>query len=400
MSQSDPPRGSEAPVGAAAPEPQRLWVEDGGVRRPFMRGIMIHSLIGRGVPFEEANRCANAVRARLRPRGVVDKAAIRSELSRLLGEAYRESDPPRPPAADILVQGKGQDQPFSKGVLSQSLLAAAMEPTDAFEVARDIERELMRRGIARIERRELRRITYEAVCRRAGQRSADRYLVWRRYEDPQRPVILLIGGAAGVGKTSLALEVAHRLGIRRVLSTDSIRQIMRLMLSPELAPAIHGSSYDVYKLFPPGTLGADPMLEAFRMQTATVSVGVRASIERAINENASTVIDGVALFPGTLDLSAYEGRADVIFLVVATLDREAFASRFASRASETERPAHHYLENLDAILRIQEQFLEAADRRRIPIVDNDRFDRAVLLVLRHLTEALRERPDFDPSELL
>jgi 2-phosphoglycerate kinase len=402
MSESDRTgEGGDAPPGAPpASSDQRLWVQDGGVLRPFMRGIMIHSLIGRGVPFEEANRCANAVRQRLRPKGVVDKAAIRAELSTLIDPAYLEAEVHLPQSADIQVVGSSSAQPFSKGVLSQSLLAAAIEPGESFEVARDIERELLRREIVRIDRHELRRITYDAICRRSGQRAGERYLVWRRYEDPDRPVILLIGGAAGVGKTSLALEVAHRLGIRRVLSTDSIRQIMRLMLSPELAPAIHGSSYDAHTHFPAGTLGPDPMLEAFRMQTATVAVGVKASIERAINENASTVIDGVALFPGALDLSDYDGRADVITLVVATLDREAFAARFASRARETERTAHHYLENLDAILRIQDQFLEAADRHRIPIVDNDRFDRAVLLVLRHLTEALREQPEFDPRELL
>ena len=87
---------------------------------------------------------------------------------------------------------------------------------------------------------------------------------------------MLLGGAAGVGKTSLALEVAHRLGIGRVCSTDSVRQIMRIMLSRELVPAIHGSSYDAWRLLPPDSLGDDPVIEGFRAQAATVSVGVRA----------------------------------------------------------------------------------------------------------------------------
>ena len=102
--------------------------------------------------------------------------------------------------------------------------------------------------------------------------------------------------------------------------------------------------------------------QRFRAQAATVAVGVRASIERAIDENASTVIDGVALFPGALDLALYRDRADVIFLVVAALDREAWAARFSAReAGSSQRPAHEYLANLDKILRIQDQFLEAAD---------------------------------------
>jgi 2-phosphoglycerate kinase len=392
----DPPE-EAAPAG----DDRRLWVDDAGVRRPFMRGIMIHSLMARGVPFEEANRVANTVRDRLRPRGAIDKAAILEVLHELIDPNLLEAESRLPLAAEITVRGKSRGQPFSKGVLSQSLLAAAIDPNDSFEVARDIERELVRRGLTEIDRRDLRRITHDTIQRRLGPRAARRYLVWRHFEAGRRPVILLLGGAAGVGKTSLALEVAHRLGIGRVLSTDSIRQIMRLMLSSDLVPAIHGSSYDAFKHFPPGALGADPLLEGFRAQAATVAVGVRASIERAIDENASTVIDGVALFPGALDLALYKDRADVIFLVVAALDRDSWAARFSAReAGGSQRPAHEYLANLDAILRIQDQFLEAAERHGIPIVVNDRFERAVMLVIRHLTESLGKRRDFDPRALL
>jgi 2-phosphoglycerate kinase len=167
---------------------------------------------------------------------------------------------------------------------------------------------------------------------------------------------------------------------------------MRLTLSPEIAPALHGSSYDAWKLVPADNLGDDPVIDGFRDQTAIVSVGVRASMDRAVAENVSIVIDGVAVVPGLIDLAPYAGQAEVIFLVVATLDAEAYANRFAARAADgSRRSAHRYLENLDAILRIQDHVLEAAERHGIPIVENDSFDRAVLLVIRHVTETLRKR---------
>jgi 2-phosphoglycerate kinase len=388
----------------SAPEERplpRLWVEDAGKRRPFMRGIMIHSLMARGVSFEEADRAATAVRARLCTRRVVGKPEIVSEIRKILGDAPFESEQQLPSPVDIVIQGKGRGQPFSKGVLSQSLLAAAIEPSDAFDVAREIERDLLRRRLREMHRSDLRRLAYEALKRRMGEQAAERYLVWREFQEPQRPVILLLGGAAGVGKTSLALEVAHRLGIGRVLSSDSVRQIMRIMLSPELAPAIHGSSYDAYKRFPPGTLGSDPVIEGFRAQTATVSVGIRASMDRAMAENTNLIVDGVALVPGLIDPSAYAELAHVVFLVVATLDTEAYAARFASRAEEqAHRPAHHYVENLQAILRIQDHLLDAAERFGVPIVDNESFDRAVLLIIRHVTETLRKREGREPGAQL
>ena len=382
-------------------ETERLWVDDGGSRRPFMRGIVIHSLMARGVSFDEANSTANQVRERLWQRQVVGKPEIVAEIRNILGDAPFESERHLPTPVDIVILGKGEGQPFSKGVLSQSLLAAAIDPHDAFDVAREIERELIRRRVREFHRADLRALAFETLSRTMGLQAAERYLVWRHYHEPDRPVLLLLGGAAGAGKTSLALEVAHRLGIRRVLSSDSVRQIMRIMLSPDLAPAIHGSSYDAYKLFPLEVLGDDPVIEGFRAQTVTVSVGVRASLDRAVAENASLVFDGVSLVPGVIDLESYGELAHVIFLVVATLDAEAYAGRFAFReADQKQRVAHRYLENLDAILKIQDYFLDAAERYGVPIVDNDSFERAVLLIIRHVTETLRKRESIEISDLL
>jgi 2-phosphoglycerate kinase len=379
----------------------RTQVEDSGGRRPFMRGILIHSLMARGVSFDDAYRTAAEVRQRIGDRKVVPKEELAKTVAEILGNSTGLEEQPRPLPVSVLVEGHGQELPFSKGILSQSLLAAALDPTDAFDVARQIEGELVARRISRIERRELRQLAYQTLARDIGAKTAERYLVWRRFQQGERPVIILLGGAAGVGKTSLALEVAHRLGIGRVLSTDSIRQIMRLMLSPELVPAIHGSSYDAHRLLGADYQGEDPVLEGFRAQTATVSVGIRGSMDRAVAENASLVMDGVSILPGVIDLGAYEELAQVIFLVVATLDEDAFAKRFALRAAgEKRRSTHRYLENLDAILKIQDHFLDAAERFGAPIVDNVDFDRSVLQIIRHVTETLRKRGDFHADEIL
>ena len=55
----------------------RLMVEDAaGRRRPFMRGIMLHSLTERGVSFDDALSTANEIRARLRGQDVVGTGAL------------------------------------------------------------------------------------------------------------------------------------------------------------------------------------------------------------------------------------------------------------------------------------------------------------------------------------
>lgn len=379
----------------------RLLIQDASGRRPFMRGILVHSLMARGLSFEAAYGIANEVRERFHGRRVATRDEIAAAVTEILGSLPpREELQPLSETPNIVVTGQGRGSPFSKGFLSQSLLAAAIDPNDAFDVARQIERQLVLRGLREISRRDLRRLAYETLKQRIGPRSAQRYLVWRRYQEPEQPVILLLGGTAGSGKSSLAAEVAHRLGIHRGVSTDAIRQIMRIMLSPELVPAIHASSYEAHAVTGSPAKG-DPVVEGFLSQATTVSVGVRAMMDRAISENASMILEGVSIVPGLIGSDLYRDKAHVIFLVVATLDPEAFRTRFAARARDTRhRPPHHYLEHLDAILRIQDHFLELAEEHDVPIVDNDSFDASVLSIIRHVTETLRKSEDFDAAELL
>lgn len=354
-----------------------------------MRGIMIHSLMSRGAGFEEAFSAASAIRDGLGSRETVG----REELTKLLDRAFPDGleEPPLRAVPEIQVVSERSRSPFSKGVLSQSLLAAAIEPDQAHEVAREIEATLIGRGAREVDQADLRVLSAEVLEQQLNPRVAGRYLAWQEFLAGDRPLILLLAGAAGVGKSSLAQAVAHRLGIAGVTSTDAIRQVMRIMLGPELVPAIHASSYDAHKVVTRSEAAEDPVIDGFRAQAETVSVGARAMIERAIEENSSMILDGVAILPGLIDPSAYANAAYVVSLVVTTLDEKAFEARFAKRARGTAgRPPHRYLENLEAILRIQDHILELAEQYDVPIVDNSDFDDSVRSILRHVTETLRK----------
>jgi 2-phosphoglycerate kinase len=365
-------------------------VVSGDARRPFMRGIMVHSLMARGVPFEDALATAEHVRERIRGRSDVPRAELADLVGEVLGADYPHQ-PPMPLPPELLVMDESRSAPFSKATLAQSLLAASIEPADAHEVAARIEQRLRLEGRTQIDRSDLRKLAHDELNEAFGERTAGRYDVWREFQEPERPVIVLLGGTAGVGKTTIALEVARRLGISRVMSTDAIRQVMRIMLSAELMPALHASSFSAYHELPGVVDEDDAVIEGFVAQNAAVAVGVRAIIDRAVEENASLVLDGVALVPGLLDLSAYEGRAHVFFQVVARFDPAAMRSQFAARAErETHRDPNRYIDGLDEILEIQDYLLEQADREDVPIIENVTLEGSVLLVIRHVVERLRK----------
>lgn len=376
-----------------------LVVEESGITRPYMRGIMVHSLLARGVSFDDAYATAHTIGEQLRSRGSVPRAELSKLVSGILGESY-EHQPPIPIPITVQVQSGDRRTPFSKGTLSQSLLAASIEPDEAFGVAKQIEADLIREGKETVNRSELRSRVYKKVLDRFGRRTAQRFLVWREYQEPTKPVIILLGGTSGVGKTSLALTVAQRLGISRVLSTDSIRHVMRIMLSPELMPALHASSFDAHRDIPVVTDDEDSVVDGFLAQTTTVSVGVRAIMDRAIEENTSLVLDGVSLVPGLIDLEQYRQNAHVFFLLVARLDEDAFRNHFVLRAErQKRREAKRYVARMDEILRIQEFLLDLAERHEVPIVDNITLEGSVLLVIRHVVESLRKQGGIDFSEL-
>src|SRR5262249_8539909 len=174
-----------------------------------------------------------------------------------------------------------------------------------------------------------------------------RYLALRELE---LPIVLLVGGSTGSGKSRVATEVAHRLGITRVTSTDVIRQTMRAFFSKEFMPAIHPSSFEAGDALTGDW--PDRLIGGFLEQTRDVLVGVRAALDRALHEGLSTVLEGVHLVPGMVPTALEQ--AVLVQCVLAIEDEEAHARHFWIRdaASDGVRPLGKYLERFDDIRRI------------------------------------------------
>jgi 2-phosphoglycerate kinase len=273
-------------------------------------------------------------------------------------------------------------------------LAAGIEPRQAFEVVIEIERELRIRGRRSVTRDAIRTLAGSILQRRFGEASARRYHGWRAFQnEDDRPLIVLLGGTSGVGKSALALEVARRLSIARVLSTDSIRDVMRVMVSDDLVPTLHVSSFEAHSRLETGRRdGSDPIIEGFLEQSRTVLVGVRAVIERAITEGTNTALDGVSLVPGLFDLSAWQDRAHVFFLVAADEDRESLHGHLMARGQgRGTRASERYMRNFHEIFHIQEHLLSRAETFGVPVVDVQDLESAAQQVVAYVVGQLGER---------
>ena len=92
---------------------------------------------------------------------------------------------------------------------------------------------------------------------------------------------------------------------------------------------------------------------------------------------------------------------EILTSVVARLDEQSFRSHFERRAErERHRDAARYVKQLDAILKIQDHFLELADRYDVPIVDNVSIDNSVRLIIRHVVDTLCQKGEYPVEESL
>jgi 2-phosphoglycerate kinase len=180
-----------------------------------------------------------------------------------------------------------------------------------------------------------------------------------------RPLVILIGGATGTGKSTVATEVAYTLGITRLTSTDSIRQTLRAFFSYEFMPTIHHSSFSAGDAIADAE---DPLVAGFLEQSRTVLVGVQASIDRALQEGWSIIFEGVHLVPGLLPIEPE--RAIVCPFVLSIEDETEHAQHFFSRNEGSERPLTSYLDHFAEIRRLQTFIVGRAEREGVPVIEN------------------------------
>jgi 2-phosphoglycerate kinase len=313
-----------------------------------------------------------------------------------LGQARvpRDGSGLRPDGLPIQLVSDEHKVPFSKGLLATTLTATGLPPERAFAVAMDVERELRLRQEPEVDVGRFREMVEGVLVDSEGERYLRRYQLWNRLAREDKPVVVLIGGATGVGKSTLATKVADRLGIVRVISTDSIREVMRAFFSESLMPALHYSSYEAGKgvRIPLGS-GLDPQVVGFMEQVDMVNVGLLAVLDRAIEERISLIVEGVHVVPGMLAAEGAKERMSEILLlpmVVAVTDPKLHRSHFLVREQETSgrRAIARYLKQFEEIRKVQDFILERARAEGTLVVDNVHIDDTVGLVVDALYDVI------------
>jgi 2-phosphoglycerate kinase len=260
---------------------------------------------------------------------------------------------------ETIVVHKGHGLPYSKGLMAQSLSATGLPLERAFELARAVEQRLADGGRPEIDTVALNELTEGVLREEEGDDAVRRYRDWSRLDRLKRPLVVMIGGTTGVGKSTLATMLAARLGITRVIATDVVRQVLRAFFTHEAMPTVHRSAFEAGGL------------EGYREQAEHVGTGIAAIVQRAAEESKPVVVEGVHVVPGALD-GTLRDRCVVAEALLVVSDADLHRGHFGHRRGE--RPPERYLRGFEEIRELQDHLAERAAVEGIEVIDNENVD--------------------------
>ena len=284
------------------------------------------------------------------------------------------------------VDGEKYKEPFSKGIMSRSLNVADIGIERAHKIASDIEADLIKNDVCEISSVDLADVVLTHLSS-IDQDIATKYKNWRSLRTSEKPLIILIGGASGVGTSSMAFELANRLRLKNLISTDMIREVMRKIISKDLSPVIHKSSFDAFEAIRIPSIRVDPVIEGFISHVDVVNVGIEAIIERSVKEGISTIIEGVHIVPGFINNDLLENNNIILFTLTVD-DEEAHRQRFYSRCRQpwVKRPLERYMDNFETIRKTQRFLVEQAKIHNTHIINNVDINETIEIMVEDILE--------------
>ncbi len=272
-----------------------------------------------------------------------------------------------PDDPDLLIRNRqGEELPFSRGIMATSLLATGIPTEEAYRLALLVQRSLYEDRREHHDADDLVRFACDALrTEPGGDAIAELWLAWRAARRSGRPVVVVLSGAPGVGKSTLATRLAVRLEITRIVTTDAIREVLRTVVPPAVLPELHASTFE---LIEPDR--ADPFT-SFDRQCDAVANALAAVAGRLVTENRSMIAEGVHLPPGALTaaLVDHPQRPVVVERLVTASRATHLTNLDRRRSSEPLRDGARHMDGFERIVDIQEHLAERALRDGVPSID-------------------------------
>lgn len=377
---------------------------------PFLRGIMVHSLQEAGLSFKQAHSIATDIRSQIGNKSRISTGELEQRVIKKLAQLDQPDHQRRyqerwlPHLIEVETRD-GQLVEFSPELYRHELEAIGLKPGEALEIVSAVGEHLIKRRVSPVKSNYISRFTYRLLrkSKTLGPAVALRWLVWRDFVNSGKPLVILLGGTPGSGKSTIAADIASRLNIVRTQSTDMLREVMRSIISINVQPLLHRSSFSAWTLLSNSNSKDEAytealLIEGFSKQAAILSTAIEAVIQRAVHESVSLIVEGVHLHPASTQAFKELDDALVVPVMLAVPSSKSLRKRISGRSSTApQRRAQHYLEHFDSIWKLQSYLLDESDQTGVPIIINDSrehvFREVMLATIQMLAQNFDKSPD-------
>lgn len=255
---------------------------------------------------------------------------------------------------------------FSRGFLAKKLELIGFSISEGYQFSNQIYTDLLRLEKKKLSKSYFDKFVYNHLKKKYNENIAEKYIFIENWYDTGIPLWILITGAKGVGKSTLSRQIASDLGIQHIIETDVVRDVLRKVLSAEVTPELHASSYNAYKkLRPIYSSRFDEVIIGFENHAKFVNMGVDAVLSRAEIESVSIVVEGEHLLPAFFD-EIIRKKTNVIFITLALSDS---AQHLEYLNSQYTQEKEDLIKHFEEIRKVHDHIVNETKIRKLPIVE-------------------------------
>ena len=198
-------------------------------------------------------------------------------------------------------------------------------------------------------------------------------------------MVILLGGTAGVGKSSIATNLATKTGILTVISTDSLRHITSNFVEKDMSHYESGKKLQSQNF---AVNEKQKILKAYEMQAIFMQEKIDCLIQEFIERKKSIIIEGVHLTPDFMMkmTQKYENCFSfLIFISNESKHKEGFAERTRDMCLDNK-----FIEVFKNIKNFQKFLVKKANEKLISKIDNFNIEIATRNILETVMNYFRK----------
>ncbi|KAI4302834.1 hypothetical protein MLD38_038535 [Melastoma candidum] len=178
---------------------------------------------------------------------------------------------------------------LSRFLLSRMLTVTKIPNHVAIKIALELKKLLIDNSLLDVSQSDLEANLFKLMERRGyGEEYINRYKMMTRFHHQRVPLVILVCGAACVGKSTIATQLAQRLNLPNVLQTDMVYELLRTATEAPLSSTpIWARSFN----------SSEEFISEFCRECRIVRQGLAGDLKKAMKDGKPIIIEGLHLDP-------------------------------------------------------------------------------------------------------